>query len=500
MAAVLHEIGRKTKIAAIWRACGKSIGAAIDVAAGIALARLLMPEDFGVVELALVAVMLVDGVCRFCLDQAVVQRAGLTQRQTSTAMWATVVGGLIGAGTLVLLAHEIGAFFGEPESLASAVLFLSLSVILRSISAVPGALLRRDFDFRAITIIEVLARTSYAVVGLALAATGHGFMSLVYAWLGSEGAKAGLIFVFVRYAPVHGMAWSDLRALLGFGLPATGSDLLTQLTARVDVIVIGRALTASALGLYRRGLTLVTYPTRYIAKPLESVLFSSFAGLQTDHRRVEHALRRALTGVTGASFIVLGVFLVAAPELIPLVFGEQWAGAVPAAQILCLAGAAQVVGSVAAAACRGMGYVNGMIVAQSAYLAALAAGVIYASRSGITAVAWAVGVATLVHAIVLFVVCRWAFGLRGRTVLFGIRLPVVCTAATILVAAGVRGWLLGLVSPWWTLGITVVAGSVTYLSGWMLMPWREGREMAGEFWRLAAERFTRHRHASAASS
>src|SRR5437762_8688077 len=214
-----------------------------------ALARLVGPESFGLVALGVVYVAFVEIFVTQGFGTALVQRKTLEDGHLNSAFWISLI--MAAALTLatVLLAERVAIIFAEPR-LAELLRWLSVSLVLMGLSAVPQAALTREMAFRALAVRSLLATLTGGVVGLAMAWQGFGVWSLVEQQL--SGAAAGVIVLWwaTTWRPSFPPSMPHVRDLYGFALSIAGNNLLWFGTQRADQTLIGYGFGAAALGPY----------------------------------------------------------------------------------------------------------------------------------------------------------------------------------------------------------------------------------------------------------
>jgi PST family polysaccharide transporter len=349
---------------------------------------------------------------------------------------------------------------------------IALAFVLAPLSVVPRALLQRELNFRTMFLADSAGSVGYGAVGITMALLGYGYWSLVGAQLASAIFLAIALCILTGYIPPLVPTFSGIGELYGFGIGVTGVGLLTYLASQIDYFVIGRRLDAAALGLYRQAYNIVMMPVSMIARTIYPVLFPAFSALQDDLPRLRSAYGRVVATLCVIGFPALSLLSVSAPELIPVVLGEQWLEAVLPTQIMAFIGVQMLIGSPAGAAIKAVGKVYFEWWIQLARIVMLAPAVWYATRWGIAGVAWAVlGVYfLLLPLIVLFVRKGIGFGFieMGRAVMPA----VVIALCTIAGSEGVRLILLQHeVAPVIVVVSTLLAGvMVAFVIGWLWRP------------------------------
>jgi len=467
-----NNLADQTAQAAQWRFAGTLVGAAARFGIGILLARLLPPVDFGIVALTLVVTGLAQPLGDLGIGSAVVQRRDLTPRHIRAAFTFSAVIGFVITGVLVLAAPLIAVLVRDAR-VTPVLQVLSLGFAIQGISVVAAGLLRRRLDFRHLFYIDTVSYVlGYGIAAVALAVLGFGVWSLVWGSLVQTMLSSNWQLIAARHPTRPVVAGRELGELLSYGAGAGANSMVNYLAVNADNFIVGRLLGATSLGLYARAYNLMNLPYVYVASVLSGVLFPAFAQIQDDIAR----LRRGYLTMTSLTAMVAGpsmaALVIAAPFLVPALYGPKWAGVVFPLQILCAAGyfrslyhvggiVAQSVGRVYSELQRQVGYailvVIGAIVGSAFELRGVAAGVglailfMFVATAqlalAITRASWADYLRAQRGAIVttsVVAVC----GLVSRFLLERFHAGIVLTATGILAAVAVP-WFVGLM---WTLG------------------------------------------------
>jgi len=301
------------------------------------LVRLLGPDAFGLVALAMVLIGITTDLIGSSVSRVLVQRPDLTTRFCNTVFLVVLVLACTSAALVVAGAPLIAALFDAP-ALVPILRWLSLSLVLHALASVPLALLTREMRF------DVIAKRSLAmiggggIVGVALAWSGHGAFALVGQILTQAAISALLLYGASSWRPGRRASLEDLRAMWGYASSTVGNRLVIQFDERAPQFVIGLVMGPTAVGYYNIAARLVEVLIRMFVVPVNQVALPAIARVQSDPARVRGIVE---SGITAASLVSCPAFLgaiVIAPELVPLALGAQWAPAVLVLQLLALRG------------------------------------------------------------------------------------------------------------------------------------------------------------------
>lgn len=320
------EIDRSLLRGIAWTGAAKWTTQVITWAATLTLARLLTPEDFGIMALGTLYLGFVSLFNEMGIGTAVVAFRDLDRddlRQLHTlSIGLGVAGLLVGCG----LAFPLGAAF-RSEQLPAVVAVLGLSFVFSGFKTVPNALIQKAFGFRALGAIEAASALTMAVCEVSLAFAGFGYWSLVVGELIGIGIGAGLAFARMPVAFAIPRL-EKLRRVLRFASHLLAGRVLWYAYSNADFAVVGRVLGQQALGVYRIAWDFSNIPLRKITELIGRVLPPVFSAVQ--HQPAE--LRRYLLNITsGLSLLTfpacLGLTLVA-DDFVKVALGEKWLDAI----------------------------------------------------------------------------------------------------------------------------------------------------------------------------
>lgn len=332
-----NEIGAKTKSGLYWNVITRILYELFRFGTSIIVARILDPKDFGIVSIATIVIFYTNTITNFGFNQALVQKKDITARHINSVFTLDLTISICMAGLFYTLAPTIASFFNSPES-RDVIRVLSLIFILTTLYDLPYTLLRRDINFRIISIVDAAKEVSMAIITLALAMAGFKYWSLVIGQIVPLLAATLYLLYKTEWSPRISYDLEPLKDLFNFGTWSFIRGQLVFFINRVDRIIIGRFYTPSTLGLYDRAKSLSQMPNETIAQNINSVLLSSFSRAQHDDQGLRNLLVKGLVIISVLNFpIYLGLYVVA-PHFIFVLFGEKWKATIDSLQILCLSG------------------------------------------------------------------------------------------------------------------------------------------------------------------
>jgi len=327
---------------AAWMASGEVARQATQFAVSVVLARLVAPEDFGLLAMAAFVTGLLETAAAFGATEALVQKPDASPDDWSSVYWLGLLLSLTVGVFAVTLAPVAAAFYRDPRVIPvpGVVAWVAL---LRSIGTTQSAWLVKQMRFRTIAQVEWAGVVAGGVVGLAMAWTAWGVWSLVANGLVGIGVSSVLFHLACPWRPRLVVRASSLRATLRFGLGMQGFGIVNYFSRRLDDALIGRYVGPTGLGYYSRAYQFMLYPVQNIAGVVGRVMFPALAEIGDDLQRFRAAYLRAVSTIATVTFPAMLGLLVTAPEVIGVLYGPHWMPVVAILQVLCVVGMLQSV-------------------------------------------------------------------------------------------------------------------------------------------------------------
>lgn len=317
------------------------VGLVLQIASRMLLARLLVPDDFGVFAVAAVFASLAGSIRTFGVNEYLIQHPApttATWRAAGAVVW--IVGATLGVA-LIVLSPWVARFYGRDE-VGQVLVVLALSFFITPLGSVTLAWCRRELRMAPVVAASFAANVAGFVVGVVLALRGHGPMSLALATL--AGAVATTLVVLAM-RPAHLPRWPSLAGageVFRFGRQAGGVFLYGQVGAGAPELVIGKAEGLEPVAHFGRAQGLVELFNRLVLQAVGPVMLPALAQRAragADRGRIAAAYLRGTGHLTAVAWPILGGMAILAWPAVRIVYGAQWMQAVPIAPVLCLAAA-----------------------------------------------------------------------------------------------------------------------------------------------------------------
>lgn len=312
----------------------------LSTAGIVVLARLLTPNDYGLIGMVTVVVNFAAMFKDAGLSMATVQKDKITHDQISTLFWINI---LISAflGICILAASPLVARFYGRQELTAVTAALSVSFVISGLMIQHQALMRRHMQFGKLAIIQIASQVITLGVTIVLALLGWRYWALVGGSIAAALAGVLLTFFFCPWIPGGMKKGTGVRDMLKFGGHLTGFNFINYFARNADNMLIGKFIGANALGLYTKAYSLFMLPISQIRGPLNQVALPVLSSLRNQPDRYVKYYQRLLDIMASLTIPLTLYSVIEAKFLISLLLGAQWLGAVSVFRILAIAGLIQ---------------------------------------------------------------------------------------------------------------------------------------------------------------
>ena len=331
----MTDLKSKTVGGVVWSVARAGWSSAVTLVLFIVLARVLEPKDFGLFALASILVEVGRVVSSGGLGDAVIRAQEPDDRFLSTVFWLNLALSL-GFALLIALAAPIYASFFDNRDSVFLIYALALTLPLGSLGAVHGALLAREFRYSQLTLQAMLSSISSGLVAVTLALQGYGVWSLVAQALITAIVTLVFAWIVIRWRPSFQFDTSVVKSIAAFGASLAVTQLVWMMLVRVQDLFIGSFYGPAAVGIYRIAWRVIELIANMLLGPVSSVSLVTFSRLQSEPERLRYAYGQLISYASLLVFPMVLGFSATAPLLIPLIFGAEWADAVPVTQVLSL--------------------------------------------------------------------------------------------------------------------------------------------------------------------
>jgi len=317
------NLKRKSVRGAVFMASGNAADILVRFGSIAILARLLLPEDFGLIAMVMAITSILDGFRDFGLSAATVQRPDISHRQVTNLFWVNAGVGAIFASIVASAAPLIAAFYGDSRLIGISVA-LSLVFVWSGLSVQHEALLTRQLRQGELALIRLTASVFSVVIAVGLALNDWGYWSLVWREIARSAFIAGGVWIRCLWLPGLPRRNVGTRDLVRFGSEISLAYLLFFVIMNMDKLLIGRLFGAAPVGMYRQAQQLIMSPMDQLDGPITGVAQPALSALQQDPVRFRRFYEK-IVFIIGALTVPLGLFIsVCAEEITLLVLGPNW--------------------------------------------------------------------------------------------------------------------------------------------------------------------------------
>lgn len=290
---------------------------------GIILMRLLSPAEFGLMAMVAVFSSFLVVFQDLGITVSLIQKEKLEEDDKQVVFWMMFLTSIVLALILFLGSGAIANFYNEQE-LKNIAKVLSINILFGAFGSVNSALLRREMEFKQISLYRTFSVIAGAIIAIILAYSGLGVWALVWQSLTVAILFSVLISFRSRFVPSLNFSWITLREHVSFGLPLFGSRALTYFSKNTDKFVIGKIMTSSDLGIYTRAMNLVYLPIHKLSMIFTSVMYVSLTKVKSDKNKSLKIYGFIARSTMYLIIPFVALFYFNAQELVLLLFGAKW--------------------------------------------------------------------------------------------------------------------------------------------------------------------------------
>jgi len=319
----------------LWLTATKASGQIIAWVITIIVVRLLSPEDYGLMGMALLFTGVLFLFNEIGLGAAIVQKAELNAEQISDLRWVIFAVNVALFALLLLLAPVVAAYFDEPQ-LVPIIRILSISFLMNGVGVPSASILQREMAFKEKAAAEVMGNLAAGVSTLTLALLGYGVWGLVVGYLVQRFVTN--VFYCVYRPPVFRLSFSsrNVGLFMNFGFHVTASRFLWYVYSSADLAIVGKVLGSIQLGYYSLAIQYSSLPLEKFVTILNEIAFPSFSLVQSDTATLQRHYLKLVNFVALVTFpMFIGLCLVADSAVVVLL-GARWLPVVFPLKLLCI--------------------------------------------------------------------------------------------------------------------------------------------------------------------
>ncbi len=331
----MAELRDKAINGMIWKAVDKFGAKLIQFVIGILIARVLSPDDFGIIGILMFFIALSDIILDSGFANALIQKQDRTDVDYSTAFYFNILVGLFLYAVMFISAPFIADLYNMPI-LCSVARVYSICFVLNSLSLVQIAKLSVELNFKVQALASLSSIIVSSAIGVYMAYAGYGVWALVGQGVSAQFINMILLWLTSHWCPMLAFSAESLRHLWGFGSKILCSGLINAIYTNLYALVIGKVFTPSEVGHFNRASQFSDIPANTLTSVVTTVNYPILVRLQNDDVALRHAYLKCLRAPLFVLYPLLTAMVVLAEPMVLALIGDQWLPCVTLLQILCL--------------------------------------------------------------------------------------------------------------------------------------------------------------------
>lgn len=433
-----EPLSRRAVRGGLWVVSLRILNRGLGFIRTLILARLLAPEDFGLLGIALLSIATLETFSQTGFRAALIQKKDNVESYLDTAWTVSAVRGTVLFLVLFFAAPIVAQFFNSPEAIL-VIKVLAISLLFSGFSNIGIISFQKELEFNKQFFYEITVTLVDLTVTISLAFTLRNVWALIWGGLAASSVRFIMSYIIHPYRPRIRFKMEEYKDLFGFGKWIAGSTILVFLITQGDDILVGKVLGVTALGLYQMAYTLSNLPATEITHVISQVTFPTFSKLQEDVQKLREGYIKVLQVTALVSLPLAGMIFILARDFTRIVIGDKWLPMVPAMQVLAFWGAIRSVGSTAGPIFQSIGKPRILVKLQLLLLLTLAILIYPLSASfGIRGAALAVCLASILPNIIAILYVAKLIHIESSTLASEIFFPFLNTIMLVILISLIK--------------------------------------------------------------
>lgn len=301
---------------------------------GIVLARLLSPEEYGLLGLLMIFIVISESIVNSGLNSALIRKQNTTELDYNTVFITNLLLSFLMYGLLFVCAPLISLFFEKPQ-LTVLLRVLGVIVIFNALSIVPATKLTKKVDFKSITVCSLIGSVFAGIVGISMAVMNYGVWALVGQQMTKQLVYTLALVVANKWLPQIQFSIRSFKELWGFGWKLLVSGLINNVWNEIYKVVIGKCYTPETLGQFTQAQFYSNIFSQNLTGIVQRVSYPVLSKIQDERERLKQAYRQVIKVTMLITFVFMFGLAGCAKQFIFVLIGEQWIPCVGYLQILC---------------------------------------------------------------------------------------------------------------------------------------------------------------------
>ncbi len=330
-----ESLKNKTVKGASWSFIDSIAGQGITFLVGLVLARLLTPEEYGLIGIITIFIAVFNSIVDSGFSNALIRKNDAKDIDYNTVFISNLVVSVVLFWVLFLCAPFISRFFNQPQ-LIPLLRVMGSIVIINAFAIIQRTIFVKNVDFKTQTKVSVISSITSGVVGIGMAVSGCGVWSLVGQQISRQFLNTAFLWLYSKWYPKLHFSFQSFKELFSFGWKLLVSGLIDTVWREIYQVVIGKCYSPATLGMYTRAQQFASICSSNLTSVVQRVSYPVLSSVQDDKERLKNGYKRIIKVTMLLTFtLMLGLAAVAKPMVLALI-GEQWLSCVPFLQIICL--------------------------------------------------------------------------------------------------------------------------------------------------------------------
>ncbi len=318
-----------------WSAIERFATQGISFIIQLILARLLMPEDYGVIAMLAIFLQIAQVFIDSGFANALIRKLDCTDADYSTVFYYNLIVAFLIYSLFFYTAPLVSKFYNV-SILTDVMRVISVTLIINALCIVQRTKLVKRIDFKTQAEISIVAVLISGCIGILLAYNGYGVWSLCLQSIFNSLFQFLLLSFFVRWLPKLVFSRQSFNEMFNYGSKILGASLISVIYSNLYTIVIGKRFASETLGYYSRADQFVRFPSTNITAIISKVSLPVLSLIQNEDEKLSFAYRKIIKYTSFVLFPLMVGLMVVADPFIRVLLSEKWLGTVPIMQILCL--------------------------------------------------------------------------------------------------------------------------------------------------------------------
>ena len=331
------ELKTKAVQAGVWSFIEALGQRSVQFVVGIILARLLLPEQFGLIGMLMVFTAIAQTFLDSGFGAALIQKQDITETDINSIFYFNIFVGIVVVCCLFVLSPWVAKFYNQPI-LSPLLRVISITVLVNAFGLIQNVLLTKALDFKTQSKVTIVAGVFSGVIGVCMAYSGFGVWSIVGQQIASSISRTILLWGVNKWRPSWIFSFRSLWDMFHFGSKLLASGLLNTFFDNIYLIIIGKLFPPADLGYFTRAKNLQQLPSRTLASTVGRVTFPVFSTIQDDPEKLKKGMKKVLQIIVFINFPMMLGLAAISHSLVLLLLTEKWLPCIPYLRLLCIVG------------------------------------------------------------------------------------------------------------------------------------------------------------------